>query len=143
MVLKDILPIHNQKIWAYFANAVSIMSQWIITFEEINHGHSLFVKFLKEFQKLYSSNIITPNMHYHLHLKNDMLNYGSWYSYWCYAYERLNGQIASFHTSERTVELDMLNYINQQIEIYELLNQIKPTLIFNAQASLDYLQKNN
>ena len=26
MVLKDILPIYDQKIWAYFANAVSIMS---------------------------------------------------------------------------------------------------------------------
>ncbi|CAG8791227.1 17753_t:CDS:1, partial [Cetraspora pellucida] len=102
MVLKDILPIHDQKIWAYFANAVSIMSQRIITSEEINHEHSLFVKFLKKFQKLYGSNMITPNMHYYLHLKNNMLNYGSWYSYWCYAYKRLNRQIASFHTSERT-----------------------------------------
>ncbi|KAF0483874.1 transposase domain-containing protein [Gigaspora margarita] len=42
-------------------------------------------------------------MHYHLHLKDDMLNYGSWYSYWCYAYERKNGQIASFYTSRRTI----------------------------------------
>ncbi|CAG8804516.1 9657_t:CDS:2, partial [Gigaspora margarita] len=60
--------------------------------------------------------------------------------YWYYAYERLNGQIASFYTSRRTVELDMLNYINQQIEIYGLLDQIKPTLTSNAQTSLDYLQ---
>ncbi|CAG8801452.1 33062_t:CDS:2 [Gigaspora margarita] len=77
---------------------------------------------------------------YHLHLKDNMLNYGSWHSYWCYAYERLNGQIASFYTSGRTVELDMLNYINQQIEIYRPLDQIKPTLTSTAQASLDYLQ---
>ncbi|KAF0525249.1 hypothetical protein F8M41_014686 [Gigaspora margarita] len=140
MALRDILPIQNQKIWLYFVNAVSIISQRIITTKEINHGHSLFIKFLKEFQTLYGSNIITPNMHYHLHLKNDMLNYGSWYSYWYYAYKRLNRQIASFYTSGRTVELDMLNYINQQIEIYKLLDQIKPTLTLTAQASLDYLQ---
>ncbi|CAG8661359.1 19854_t:CDS:2, partial [Dentiscutata erythropus] len=71
---------------------------------------------------------------------NDILNYGAWYSYWCYAYERLNRQIASFYTSGRTVELDMFNYINQQIEIYELLYQIKPILTSIAQA-LNYLQK--
>ncbi|KAF0552193.1 transposase domain-containing protein [Gigaspora margarita] len=69
-----------------------------------------------------------------------MLNYGFWHSYWCYAYERFNRQIASFYTSRRTVEFDMLNYINQQIEIYKLLDQIKPILISTAQASLDYLQ---
>ncbi|CAG8782955.1 21263_t:CDS:2, partial [Racocetra persica] len=97
-------------------------------------------KIASKFQKLYGSNIITPNIHYHLHLKDDMLNYGSWYNYWCYAYERLNRQIASFYTFERTVELDMLNYINQQIEIYRLLDQIKSILTSTAQASLDYLQ---
>ncbi|CAG8535640.1 15985_t:CDS:2, partial [Racocetra persica] len=42
-----------------------------------------------------------------------MLNYSSWYSYWYYAYERLNGQIA---------------------------NQIKPILTSTTQTSLDYLQ---
>ncbi|CAG8848838.1 1428_t:CDS:1 [Gigaspora margarita] len=140
MALKNILPVKDQKLWAYFANAVSIMSQRIITLEEINSGHNLFIKFLKEFEKLYGSNIITPNMHYHLHLKDDMLNFGSWYSYWCFAYKRLNGQIANIHTSGRSIELDMLNYINQQIEIYELLNQVKPTLSIIAQTSLDQLQ---
>ncbi|CAG8821914.1 11758_t:CDS:1, partial [Racocetra persica] len=140
MALRNILPIQDQKVWSYFINAVSIISQRIITTEEINHGHSLFIKFLKEFQKLYGPNIIIPNMHYYLYLKNNMLNYGSWYSYWCYAYKSLNRQIASFYTSGKTVELDMLNYINPQIEIYRLLDQIKPTLTSTAQASLDYLQ---
>ena len=43
-------------------------------------------------------------MHMHLHLKDSLLDYGPVYSLWCFAFEKFNGALGSYHTNSRQIE---------------------------------------
>lgn len=61
-----------------------------------------------------------PNHHHLLHVKQCVLDYGPIHVFWTFAFERNNGLLASFHSSQRTIELEMMKrYIQQQL----MLNQ--------------------
>lgn len=63
-------------------------NQRILLNENVDIGYNEIIKFLKKAEDLYGKCIISPNMHYHLHLKEC---YGFFHTLWCYPYERLNG----------------------------------------------------
>ena len=62
-----------------------------MTEADIIRGDGLSLKFCKEFEALYGQKAITPNMHLHCHLKENVLDYGPIHSYWCFSFERYNG----------------------------------------------------
>jgi len=47
--------------------------------------------FLTKVKSVWESEIATPNMHMHLHIKDYLLDYNPLYSFWCFSFERLNG----------------------------------------------------
>ena len=60
-------------------------------------------------------NACTPNMHLHLHLKECINDYGPVYSFWCFAFERFNGVLGSYHTNNIRIEPQiMCRFFNQQ-----------------------------
>jgi len=49
------------------------------------------IKCLQLAKELCGWEFITINTHMHIHLKDCILDYGPFYSFWCYSYERMNG----------------------------------------------------
>ena len=49
----------------------------------------------------------SPNMHHHLHISECVENYGSVYGFWLFGFERYNGLLGSFHTTNREVEVQL------------------------------------
>ena len=66
------------------------------------------MEFCKKFERLYGKDLVTPNMHLHGHLKECLLDYGPFHSYWCFSLERFNGVLGSFHTNNRSVEIQLM-----------------------------------
>lgn len=50
-----------------------------------------------------------------LHLKNSLTDYGPVYSFWCFAFERYNGILGSYHTNTKRIEPQIMRkFFNQQ-----------------------------
>ena len=91
LTLRDVLDEEDRRIWQDFVDAVSIWTQRIISVDEVEKGHELIIRFLNGVQGRYGHETIAINMHMHIHLAECILDCGSFYSFWCYAYEQMNG----------------------------------------------------
>jgi len=91
LTLRDVLEEEDRKIWQDFVDAVSTWMQWIVSIDKVEKDHELIIHFLNGVQDCYRHEIIAINMHMHIHLAECILNCGPFYSFWCYAYERMNG----------------------------------------------------
>jgi len=68
----------------------------------INEYHladALLMQFCKRVQHLYGESAVTPNMHMHAHLKEDLLNFGPVYDFWLFSFERYNGILGNQPTN--------------------------------------------
>jgi len=48
--------------------------------------------------------MLFTKQHLHLHLKESFLDYGPPHAFWCFAFERYNGILGSYHTNKKSVE---------------------------------------
>lgn len=65
------------------------------------------IEFLKKFAQLFGSESCTMNMHLHGHVKQCIEDYGPVYSFWCFAFERMNGVLGSYHTNNRHISVQL------------------------------------
>lgn len=87
--------------WMKLVSACRILLKPSITFDEVNSAHSYLVEFCKEYETIYGSNKVTPNIHAHCHIKECILNYGGVYSTWLFGFERYNGILGSIATNRK------------------------------------------
>lgn len=101
--------------WMLFVEACRHICKPVVTVNDARTGHQKFMDFCREFEVLYGSEKVTPNMHLHQHLINCILDYGSVYSIWLYSFERYNGILGMFHSNHRSVELQLMRkFLNSQ-----------------------------
>ena len=110
-------------------NACYILLKPSIIFDEVNNAYSYLVEFYQEYETIYGSSKITPNIHAYCHIRECILNYGGIYSTWPFGFEWYNGILSSIATNrkgafERTFTKRFLeqtgasNYINTSIAPY-------------------------
>ena len=61
------------------------------------------------------------NMHLHLHLAECIVDYGPVYAFWCFAFERMNGVLGSYHTNNQ-YSLQTVSLIAEYI--FQLIGQL-------------------
>ena len=88
LVLKDILPSEDFNIWLLFVKLVFILSRKNLRKGDLITADSFLMKFLKEVEKRYRKEFITPNMHMACHLKECIKDFSSVYAFWCFSFER-------------------------------------------------------
>ena len=64
--------------------------------------------FCKNVEALYGKEVITPNMHLHLQLKDYIEDYGNVYGFWLFSFERYNGLFGSFSTNNQDIEVQLM-----------------------------------
>lgn len=74
--VRDIIPDSDYNCWKHFVLACTSLSSSMITLEEVDYAHELLMRFCKDFERLYGPQSITPNMHYHTHLTQRILDFG-------------------------------------------------------------------
>src|SRR6478735_8168628 len=82
--------------------ACHIVCRPCITKNEATMAHKLFHEFVIGVAELYGPEMVTPNMHLHLHLKDSIQDFGPIYAFWLYGFERLNGDIKKMTVNYKT-----------------------------------------
>ena len=88
--------------------ACRILCKHSLSKHDLSLADALLIQFCKRVQNLYGKSFITPNMHMHTHLKEDILNFGPVYEFWLFSFERYNGILGNQPTNNRLAEPQLM-----------------------------------
>ena len=103
--LKDAIPWHHYNCWLLFVKACFLLCRRTITSTQLKEADEFLMKFCQKFAELYGSDRCTVNMHLHGHLADCIKDYGPIYSFWCFAFERMNGILGSYHVNNHHISI--------------------------------------
>ena len=109
--MKGILQLPYYNCWQRYAKAIKIICAHAISKTNIIAADDLLQQYCNNFEQLCGSASCTISMRKHLHLMKCMYDYGPIYSFWCFPLERFNGQLDSFQTNSKNVELQIMRKI--------------------------------
>lgn len=106
--IKGCVPYRHYDCWLLFVKAVNLLCSRQITLQEVDQADTLLMEFCQSFEHLYGKDHYTINLHLHGHLKDCILDFGPVYSFWLFAFERLNGVLGAYHTNCRDISLQLM-----------------------------------
>lgn len=116
LVLRDILTGENLQCWQHFVLACRKLCKRCLTPLDIQVGDTLLMQFCSRYERIYGKNLVPPNMHFHAHLRECLLDYGPFHGYWCFSYERFNGILGHFPNNNRSIELQLMKRFVSDME---------------------------
>lgn len=108
VALKGILPDANFSCWTKFVHACILACSERLTLDTISQAHHLIVEYCQAFQELYGSQACTINMHLACHMADCLRDFGPAPSFWCFSFERMNGQLGAIPTNSHSVEVQLM-----------------------------------
>ena len=115
--LKDILPWRHYHCWHLFVKVCFLFCRRTVTDVELQQADDTLGQFWKAYKELYGPESCTINIHLHGHLSDCVRDFGPVYSFWCFAFERMNGILGSYCINNRHVSVQYFNpsYLNLKI----------------------------
>lgn len=120
VVLKGVIPDNHLVVWLLFVRACTILCSRVLKKSDLEMAYNYLKQFCLKFIDIYGYEHFTPNMHMHMHLKDCCIDFGSIYGFWCFAFERYNGILGSFHTNNRNVESQLMKKFICQQQVFKL-----------------------
>lgn len=136
-VLEGILPEKHLKIWCDFVIACHLICRSCVTVTQIKLASSKFRAFGERVAKVYGTNVVTPNMHKHMHLEQCQLDYGSIYVFWLMAFERYNGVLSDIPTNHHNIEVKIMQFFLQAESLHSVRNSLPQEAMFTKLTALD------
>ena len=99
------------KTWSLFVNACQLISKPCVSKDDVNQAHELFVEYVKQLEIQFGKQVIKPNHHMSLHLKECIEDFGGVYTTWLFAFERFNGQLGDNKTNNKGIEITLMRNI--------------------------------
>lgn len=88
--------------WLVFVEILRIIDSPCISLDDIEKMHILLRKFMDGFVSAYKDiSFLVPNMHFNMHMKDILLDYGPSHGHWTYGFERYNGDIKNIVTNQK------------------------------------------
>ena len=104
IALRDIVTGDVLECWRHFVLACKTLCTRKVTMENAKLGDaSLLLQFCERTKRLFGKDHITPNMHYHCHLYERVVDYGPLHGFWCFAFERYNGILGATPNNNRNI----------------------------------------
>lgn len=88
---------------------MELVSQPTLTAEDIANLYRLLHEHHTIFEKVYGKWAITINYHMALHIPDVIIDHGPPQAFWCFSYERMNGFLSRMPTSNRCIEVEVMN----------------------------------
>jgi len=102
------LPREHLECWRQFVLACRILCHQKLSHSQLDLADALLIKFCKTVESIYGTNVVTPNMHLHGHLKDVLLDYGPIQEFWLFSFERYNGILGKQPTNNREIESQLM-----------------------------------
>ena len=122
--LHELIPSQHLECWRRFVLASRLLCKACFGEDDIRLADALLLQFCTEFQSLYGSDCITPNMHLHAHLLDCVRDYGPMSSFWLFSFERFNGILGDEHTNNRSIEVQLMERFMKDNSHIQLLSSI-------------------
>lgn len=107
-MLKTVLASEHLQCWLLYVRACNILCARFIKKSDVDSADLYLLQFCRKCETLYGQDACTANFHLHLHLKQSFLDFGPSHAFWCFAFERFNGILGSYHTNNRAIELQLM-----------------------------------
>lgn len=104
---KSVLSPTQYLMWLVFVQACSLLCSRAITQDGIILADRLIHEYCCLFEEEFGKEQCYPNLHLHCHLKNCLFDFGPATAFWLFSFERMNGLLGSFHTSNHAVEIQL------------------------------------
>ena len=111
---------NDYECWQQFVLGCSILCSSVIAKNDLKVADEHLLKFCEKFQHLYGKKMVSPNMHYHMHLSKCIENYGPIQVFWLFSFERYNGILGSYHTNQRAIEIQVMRKFCRDMTIKTL-----------------------
>ena len=111
--LKGALPHRDFDCWFMFVKVCTQICRREITKSDLQKIDDGIEEFCTKFFYLYGKNSLTPNMHLAAHITDCIRDHGPVYAFWLYAFERMNGVLGSFHTSNHDVTIQLMRIVHR------------------------------
>ena len=117
----NVLPQADFECWRKFVVACFNLCSPIVSIAEINMAHNCLIQFCESCVSIYGQSAATINMHLHTHLKDCIIDFGPIYSFWLFSFERYNGLLGSYHTNQRSIEIQVMRRFLEDSEIKHMI----------------------
>ncbi|OAD70943.1 hypothetical protein PHYBLDRAFT_63988 [Phycomyces blakesleeanus NRRL 1555(-)] len=143
VLLKDVLAKDRFENWINFVDACRLLIKPTITFNEVNTAHQFLQTFCTRCDELYNAEILTCNMHLHLHLRDTIRDFGPVYGYWLFGFERFNGLLKNLKTNrkigfEETFMKKFIEDVHKDDLVNSFLQSTHQTSAFSLLTKLTY-----
>lgn len=118
--LKGIIPKADLECWRLFVIACTYLCVRVITLEDIKLADIFLIRFCRRFQRIYTSERVTPNIHLHGHLKECIIEFGPVYSFWLFSFERYNGLLGSLPNNKRNIECQIMKRFLRDNQVWKV-----------------------
>ena len=103
--------------WDQFVSGVRVITTYSITVKNLKEAQLNFQQHCNLVQQVWGAKFIKPNHHHLMHIPQCITNFGPSHV-WVFAFERYNGFLSRFPSSQRTVELEMMKrFMSQQSNV--------------------------
>ena len=134
IALRGLLCDEHLECWRHFVLACRLLSQHILSKDNIVLADALLLKFCRRTELLYGASVVTPNMHFHCHLKSCLFDFGPLHAFWCFPFKRYNGLLGSAPNNNRSIEVQMMDsFVNHNTFLSSPLpdtfaNELRPLM---------------
>ena len=87
--------------------ACFLLCRRAIDVDQLSDADTFLNAFCVKFSELYGKGNCTINMR---HLQEYIKDYGPVYSFWCFAIERMNGILGSYHTNYHNISIQLARH---------------------------------
>lgn len=108
IALRNIIPDADYSCWTKFVDACVLLCSQTLTSGQISQAHNLIVQYCQAFQELYGKSACTINMHLACHMADCIRDFGPVHAFWCFSFERMNGQLGAIPTNNHSVEVQLM-----------------------------------
>eukprot|EP00111_Clytia_hemisphaerica_P009347 TCONS_00027435-protein len=142
--LKGIIPEADLECWRLFVIACTYLCARVITLEDIELADTFLLRFCRRFQRLYTSDRVTPNIHLHGHLKECLQEFGPVYSFWLFSFERYNGLLGDLPNNKKNIECQIMKRFlrDHQVMNFHDQNQVDNDFHELKRLSCDLMNRN-
>ena len=137
--LHGLLPPEYLECWRHFVLACRYLCQPSLKMNDVTIADALLLQFCRRTERLFGSEVITPNMHMCCHLRECILDYGPLNHFWLFAFERFNGVLGQLPNNNRSVEVQMMKRFIADTEVMRIP---LPTEFSEEFTNLLFFQKN-
>ena len=108
VALKNRLPDEHFSCWTKFVEPCRLVCPPVISSDAIIQAHDLIVEYCQNFENLYGKQACTVNMHLACHVADCIRDFGPIHTFWCFGFERMNGQLGAVPTNHRSIEVQFM-----------------------------------